>query len=112
MAKKMNYPMPAVMVEPLPRPSPAALRRQGMWYDAQMEKLRMKGDEQAEYYWPNEEHRDSNNGNAAMGFPGVLAPVRNSVGVRSLGGVLSEGCSINTGHVYNGPRGGLKLGGD
>jgi hypothetical protein len=112
MARKMNMPMPAVEMEYEPRPEPSAaqLRRNGMWYDAQMKELKDRGDHEAEYYWPNEERRDSNNGNAAMGFPGVLAPVRSSVGIRSIGQLNSEGCSLNTGHVYRGPRGGLKVG--
>lgn len=111
MAKKM-MPMPAVAMpyEAPPRKTPAQLEREGMWYDAQMERLYRKGDEQAEYYWPNGERRDSNAGNAAMGFPGVLAPVRSSVGIRSIGQLNSEGCALNTGRPHRGPRGGVTLG--
>lgn len=98
-------------MEPEPRKTPAQLEREGMWHDAQMERLHRRGDHDAEYFMPYEKH-DSNVGFAYSGFPGVKAPVRDSMGIRSINSMMSEGYSLNTGNVYRGPGRGLKLGND
>lgn len=105
---KMKMPMPTVAMEyePEPRKTPGQLEREGMWYDAQMERLRLKGDHEAEYFYPNEDRRPSK-------FPGVLESVRSKdTGVRSMAQQMSEGCALNTGRPHRGPRGGVKLGTD
>ena len=102
MARRRNMPVATAFVPAAPMRADCipCLEDAGLWYFAE----RVRGGAEVYEYEVkdvlDQAERDQRLGYSEPVYPGVIGPIRNSVGTNSVAAMMSEGCPPNTGRDY------------